>query len=283
MGIKTFKPITPGTRFKTVLTFEEITKTEPEKKLLVPKKRTGGRNCYGRITCRGRGGGHKRMLRNVDFKRNKHGIPAKVIAIEYDPNRSANLALLEYEDGERRYIIAPHGLKVGQTVLSGPNAPIEVGNSLPLKLIPDGTQVHCIELVPGGGAKLVRAAGAVATVLSKDGDYALIKMPSGEIRKIHVECYATIGQVGNLDHENVSLGKAGRTRYLGRRPITRGVARNPVDHPLGGGQGKSKSGGGWHHPESPWGIPAKGYRTRDRHKTSTRFIVVRRDGTQVKQ
>ncbi len=283
MGIKTFRPITPSLRFMSVSTFEEITKTEPEKKLLVPKKRTGGRNCYGRITTRGRGGGHKRMIRNVDFRRNKHGVPAKVIAIEYDPNRSARLALLEYEDGERRYIIAPLGLKVGQTVMSGPDAPLEVGNALPLKNIPDGTLIHNIELVPGGGAKLVRAAGAAATLMSKDEGYALVRLPSGEIRKIHENCYATIGQVGNLDHENISLGKAGRKRHLGRRPITRGVAMNPVDHPHGGGQGKSKSGGGWHHPESPWGILAKGYRTRDRHKVSNRFIVVRRDGTPMKR
>lgn len=282
MGIKTFKPITPSLRFKTVSTFEEITKIEPEKRLLVPKKKSGGRNCYGRITVRGRGGGHKRMIRNVDFKRNKHGVPAKVIAIEYDPNRSARLALVEYADGERRYIIAPLGLQVGQTVMSGPDAPIEVGNALPLKRIPDGTMIHNIELVPGSGAKLVRAAGTAAVLLSKDQGYALVKLPSGEIRKIHEECYATIGQIGNVDHENISLGKAGRTRYLGRRPITRGMARNPCDHPMGGGQGKSKGGGGWHHPVSPWGIPAKGYKTRDHRKVSTRFIVVRRDGNPVK-
>ncbi|MCD6338231.1 MAG: 50S ribosomal protein L2 [Verrucomicrobia bacterium] len=282
MGIKTFRPITPTSRYKTVASFEEITKAKPEKSLVVPRKKTGGRNCYGRITARGIGGGHKQKIRQVDTKRRKRGVPAVVTAIEYDPIRSARLALLEYEDGEKRYIIAPLGLQVGQKVLSGPDAPAEVGNCLPLKAIPIGLQIHNIELVPGGGGKLVRAAGAAATLMSRDGGYAHVRLPSGEIRKIHEECYATVGQVGNIDHEKISLGKAGRSRHLGIRPITRGIVRNPIDHPNGGGEGRSKSGGGWHHPRSPWGVLAKGYKTREKNKLSNRFIVVRRDGRPMK-
>lgn len=282
MAIKTFKPVTPASRFKTVASFEEITKKEPERKLVQPRKKTGGRNCYGRITARGIGGGHKQRIRLVDFKRNKHGVPAKVVAIEYDPLRSARLALLEYADGERRYIIAPLGLQVGAQVMSGPDAPPEVGNFLPLKKIPAGTEVHNVEMFPGRGGQMVRAAGAAAVLMALDAGYAQVKLPSGEIRRVHENCYATIGQVGNLEHENVSLGKAGRTRHLGKRPITRGVARNPVDHPNGGGQGKSKSGGGWQQLTSPWGLLAKGYRTRPRRKASNRFILVRRDGRPMK-
>ena len=283
MGIKTFRPTTPSNRYKTVSTFEEITKRKPEKRLLTTRKKRGGRNCYGRITARGIGGGHKQRIRNVDFKRNKHGMPAKVTAIEYDPIRSARLALLEYQDGEKRYILAPKGLEVGAEVMSGPSAPPNVGNCLPLKAIPSGMEIHNVEMFPGRGAQMVRAAGGAATLMSRDGGYALVKLPSGEIRRVHETCYATIGQVGNLDHENISLGKAGRRRHLGRRPITRGVAQNPVDHPNGGGQGKSKGGGGWQQLTSPWGLLAKGYRTRPRRKASNRFIVVRRDGRPMKQ
>ncbi|GIX50026.1 MAG: 50S ribosomal protein L2 [Limisphaera sp.] len=283
MPVKTFRPLTPSLRFKTVADFSEITKTRPEKKLVVTRKKTGGRNMYGRITARGIGGGHKQKIRLVDFKRDKHGVEATVVAIEYDPNRSARLALLQYADGEKRYIIAPNGLKVGAKVMSGPDAAPEVGNSLPLKAIPIGMQIHNIELVPGRGAQLVRSAGSAATLMSRDGGYAQIRLPSGEIRLIHENCYATIGQVGNLDHNNIVLGKAGRSRHLGIRPITRGVARNPVDHPNGGGAGKAKSGGGWHQLTSPWGLLAKGGRTRDRHKPSNRFILVRRNGLPMKR
>lgn len=283
MPIKTYRPLTPSTRYITRLDSSDITKHRPEKKLVITKKKTGGRNCYGRITARGIGGGHKQKIRLVDFKRNRHGVPAKVTAIEYDPCRSARLALLEYPDGEKRYILAPLGLQVGATVTSGPNAPAEVGNALPLKAIPAGLQIHNIELIPGRGGQLVRGAGAAATLMSRDESYALVRLPSGEIRKIHENCYATIGQVGNLDWENVVLGKAGRSRHLGIRPITRGVARNPVDHPNGGGAGKSKSGGGWQHPTSPWGLLAKGYKTRHKKKISNRFILVRRDGRPLKR
>lgn len=282
MAVKTFRPITPSRRYITVAAFDEITKERPERSLVETRKKTGGRNCYGRITARGIGGGHKQKIRIVDFKRDKLGVPATVKAIEYDPIRSARIALLEYKDGEKRYILAPEGLRVGATVMSGADAPPEVGNSLPLKAIPVGMQIHNIELIPGRGGQLVRAAGGAATLMSRDEGYALIRLPSGEIRKINEKCYATIGQVGNLDHENVVLGKAGRSRHRGIRPITRGVARNPVDHPNGGGAGKSKSGGGWQQLTSPWGLLAKGYRTRDRHKRSNRFIVVRRDGRPMK-
>jgi large subunit ribosomal protein L2 len=273
MSIKAFRPLTPGQRFKTSPTFEEITKDRPEKSLLEPLRKSGGRNCYGRMTARNRGGGHKQHYRIIDFKRDKHGIPAKVAGIEYDPNRSARIALLDYADGEKRYILAPNGLQVGQTVCSGPDAPAEVGNALPLRAIPMALPVHAVEINRGKGAQIARSAGMAAQLMAREGDYVQIKLPSGEIRRVHVECYATIGQVGNLDHESVRLGKAGRTRHLGWRPSSRAVARNPVDHPMGGGQGKSKSGGGWHHPVSPWGQPAKGLKTRKKHKSTNRFIV----------
>jgi large subunit ribosomal protein L2 len=283
MPVKTFRPLTPSTRYITVASFAEITKSKPEKSLVVIRKKTGGRNVYGRITARGIGGGHKQKIRIVDFKREKRGIEAEVRAIEYDPIRSARLALLQYKDGDKRYIIAPDGLKVGAKLLSGPAAPPEVGNSLPLKSVPVGMPVHNLELQPGRGGQLVRSAGGSATVMSRAQGYALVRLPSGEIRKLNEACYATIGQVGNLDHENVKLGKAGRSRHLGIRPINRGVARNPVDHPNGGGAGKSKSGGGWQQLTSPWGLIAKGFRTRAHRKHSDRFIVVRRDGRPMKQ
>jgi len=273
MGIKTYKPTSPGIRFRTTLTFDEITKTEPEKSLVVPLKKTGARNFMGRITVRHRGGGHKRLYRIIDFKRDKDGIPAKVAAIEYDPNRSANIALLHYLDGEKRYIIAPDGLKVGDMVVSGPGVEIRVGNALPLKDIPLGTYVHNIELKPGAGGQLARSAGTYAQVMAKEGRYVHLRLPSGEVRMVFEECKATIGQVGNLDHENISIGKAGRSRWLGRRPKVRGVAMNPVDHPHGGGEGKTSGG---RHPVTPWGVPTKGYKTRRRKKPSDKFIVKRR-------
>jgi len=283
MPVKTFRPLTPSTRYITVADFAEITKSKPEKRLVKIRKRTGGRNAYGRVTARGIGGGHKQRLRLVDFKRNKRDVEALVKAIEYDPIRTARLALLEYADGERRYIIAPLGLQVGARLQAGVTAAPEVGNSLPLKSIPVGLAIHNIELTPGRGGQLVRSAGGAATLMSRDEGYALVRLPSGEIRRVNQECYATIGQVGNLDHENVALGKAGRSRHRGIRPVNRGVARNPVDHPNGGGAGKSKSGGGWQQLTSPWGLLAKGYRTRSRRKYSNRFIVVRRDGRPMKQ
>lgn len=276
MGIRTFRPLTPSLRWTRLSDFSEITKSRPERKLTEPKKKTGGRNCYGRITSRGRGGGHKRRYRLIDFKRDKVGIAATVEAIEYDPNRSARIALLRYEDGEKRYILAPMGLKVGATVRSGPDAELTVGNALPLKKILPGLPIHNIELHRGKGGQLVRSAGVAATVTAVEGEYVTVRLPSGEVRKIHGDCYATIGQVGNPDHINVSLGKAGRSRWLGIRPITRGMARNPVDHPMGGGQGKSKGGGGWHHPVSPWGKLAKGGKTRRRKKYSNTMILERR-------
>ncbi|HEU5069460.1 MAG TPA: 50S ribosomal protein L2 [Verrucomicrobiae bacterium] len=282
MPVKTFRPLTPSLRYKTVADFSDITKTTPEKSLVVIRKKTGGRNCYGRVTARGIGGGHKQKLRIVDFKRKKHGVEATVSAIEYDPTRSARLALLEYKDGEKAYMLAPVGIQVGQKVMSGPAAAPEVGNALPLKAIPVGVAIHNLELVPGKGAQMVRSAGGAATLMSRDSGYAQVRLPSGEIRRIHEECYATIGQVGNTEHENVVLGKAGRARHLGYRGITRGVARNPVDHPNGGGAGKSKSGGGWQQLTSPWGLLAKGYRTRNKKKISNRFILVRRDGRPMK-
>ncbi|MDQ7054012.1 MAG: 50S ribosomal protein L2 [candidate division KSB1 bacterium] len=272
MGIKTFKPVTPSLRFRTVSTFEEITKTSPEKSLIVPLKKTGGRNNLGRITAWHRGGGHKRFYRIIDFKRNKDGIRARVAAIEYDPNRSARIALLHYEDGEKRYILAPVGLKVDDYVMSGPDAEIRVGNCLPLANIPVGTVVHNIEMKPGKGGQIARSAGASAQLVGRDDKYAQLKLPSGEVRMVRVECRATIGQVGNVDHENVSSGKAGRTRWLGRRPHVRGVAMNPIDHPMGGGEGKSSGG---RHPCSPWGQLAKGLKTRGK-KPSDRFIIRRR-------
>jgi len=271
MAIKTLKPTSAGRRFMTILTFEEITKRRPEKGLVVTKKRTGGRNAQGRITTRHIGGGHRRKIRLVDFRRDKHGIPAKVAAIEYDPNRSARLALLHYRDGEKRYIIAPLGLRVGDTIMSGPTADILPGNALPLRNIPAGTTVHNIELAPGKGGQLCRSAGTGGQLLAKEGEMAHVKLPSGEIRLIHTGCMATIGQVGNLDHENVSVGKAGRSRWLGIRPTVRGVAMNPVDHPMGGGEGRGKG----NHPMTPWGKPTKGAKTR-RRKPSDRYIVTRR-------
>ncbi|AAM25432.1 MAG: 50S ribosomal protein L2 [Caldanaerobacter subterraneus] len=274
MGIKAYKPTSPGRRQMTVLTFEEITKKEPEKSLLAPLTKKAGRNVYGRITVRHRGGGHKRRYRIIDFKRDKDGIPGKVAAIEYDPNRTAFIALIHYADGEKRYIIAPHGLKVGDIVESGENVDIKVGNALPLRNIPVGTIVHNIELIPGKGGQLVRAAGAAAQLMAKEGDYVHIRMPSGEIRLINANCRATIGQVSNIDHENVKIGKAGRSRWLGIRPTVRGSAMNPVDHPHGGGEGKAPIG----HPGplTPWGKPALGYKTRKKGKASDKFIVKRR-------
>jgi len=272
MGVKKFKPYTPSRRFMTVSDFSEITKKEPEKSLVVPLKKTAGRNNYGRITVRHRGGGHKRLYRIIDFKRNKFGVPAKVASIEYDPNRSARIALLHYFDGEKRYIIAPDGIKVGDIVQSGPGSEIKVGNALPLREIPEGIEIHNIELIPGKGGQLVRSAGTSAVILAKEGKYAHVQLPSGEVRLIHLNCMATIGKVSNVDHENVVLGKAGRTRWLGRRPRVRGIVMNPVDHPLGGGEGRSKSG---RHPCSPWGL-VDGKKTRKKRKPSSRFIVRRR-------
>jgi len=263
--------------------FDEITKDHPERSLISIRKKTGGRNHFGRVTARGIGKGHKQFNRIVDFKRNKHGIEADVTAIEYDPLRTARLALLQYKDGEKRYILAPIGLQVGAKIQSGPTAPPELGNSLPLKTIPVGLAIHNIELSPGRGGQMVRSAGGAATLMSRDEGYATVRLPSGEIRRIHESCYATIGQVGNIEHENIALGKAGRSRHRGIRPISRGVARNPVDHPNGGGAGKSKSGGGWQQLTSPWGLLAKGYRTRHKRKFSNRFILVRRDGRPMKQ
>ena len=283
MPVKTFRPLTPSTRYITYADFSDITKAKPEKSLTETRKRTGGRNFYGRMTARGIGGGHKQRIRLVDFKRNRHGVEATVAAIEYDPRRSARLALLEYKTGEKAYIIAPSGLQVGAKLMSGPTAPPEVGNCLPLRTVPVGLPIHAIEITPGRGAQMVRTAGGAATLMSRDEGYAQIRLPSGEIRRFHENCYATIGQVGNAEHENVVLGKAGRSRHRGIRPINRGVARNPVDHPNGGGAGKSKSGGGWQQLTSPWGLLAKGYRTRNRKKFSNRFILVRRDGRPMKQ
>lgn len=282
MPVKTFRPLTPSLRYLTVVDFSDITKKKPEKRLVSIRKKTGGRNAHGRVTARGIGGGHKQKLRHVDFRRDKYGVEASVIAIEYDPGRSANLALLEYKDGDKRYIVAPKGIAVGSKVMSGPDAVPENGNSLPLKLIPVGLEIHNLEMVPGRGAQMVRSAGGAATLMSRDEGYAQVRLPSGEIRRINEDCYATIGAVGNSEHENRVLGKAGRARHLGKRPITRGVARNPVDHPNGGGQGKSKGGGGWQQLTSPWGLLAKGYKTRHKKKGSNKFILVRRDGRPVK-
>jgi large subunit ribosomal protein L2 len=274
MAIKSYKPFTKSRRFITVLDYAELTPgKKPEKALTKGIRSTGGRNNVGRITTRFRGGGNKRSYRMVDFRRTKTGMPAKVAAIEYDPNRSAFLALLNYQDGEKAYILAPVGLQVGQVVSSGPKADIKPGNALPLRDIPVGTEIHCIEMTPGRGARLVRSAGQYAVLRSKDGEYAQVKLPSGEVRMIHLNCLASIGQVGNLDHMNISLGKAGKKRYKGFRPHVRGVVQNPVDHPMGGGEGRSSGGG---HPVSPWGQLAKGKRTRHPKKTSTKFIVERR-------
>ncbi len=277
MALKTFRPLTPTQRFKALPAFDEITKKKPEKSLLAPKRRTGGRNNRGRLTSRHIGGGHKQKYRLIDFKRRKHGVVAEVVGIEYDPNRSARIALLRYADGEKSYILAPVGLTVGRKVSSGEEAAPEVGNALPLKNIPLGSSIHNIELIPGRGGQIARSAGQQAVLSNREGGYALVKMPSGEIRKIHESAYATLGQVGNVDHMNVSSGKAGRSRWLGRRPHVRGMVMNPVDHPMGGGQGKSKGGGGRHHPMSPWGQLAKGFKTRRKHKESNNFIVQRRN------
>jgi large subunit ribosomal protein L2 len=271
MAIIQLRPRTPGQRFMQVADFSDLTKKEPEKRLLAPLRHSGGRNNAGRMTVRHRGGGNKRRLRIIDFKRNRDGVAAVVASLEYDPNRSANIALLHYADGDKRYIIAPDGLKVGDKVESGPAADIKPGNALPLKSIPVGTVVHAIELKPGAGAKLARGAGSQAQLMAKEGKLALIKLPSGEQRMVQAECRATVGQVGNLDHENISIGKAGRSRWLGKRPHVRGVAMNPVDHPHGGGEGRSKG----NHPQSPWGMPAKGYKTRGK-KLSDKYIVSRR-------
>ena len=275
MPVKSFRPLTPSTRYITIASYDEITKTKPEKSLVYTRKKTGGRNHYGRVTSRGRGQGHKQKVRTVDFRRNRHGIEAKVVAIEYDPIRTARLALLEYKDGEKRYIIAPVGLQVGATLNSGPTAPPDLGNALPLKNIPIGITIHNLELTPGRGGQMVRSAGGGATLMSRDEGYAQVRLPSGEIRRIHEDCLATIGQVGNTEHENVMLGKAGRARHRGIRPLSRGVAKNPVDHPMGGGAGKTSGGG---HPVTPWGVITKGFKTRPKFKFSNRFIVVRRDG-----
>jgi len=272
MPVKTFRPLTPSTRYITVADFAEITKSKPEKRLVKIRKRTGGRNAYGRVTARGIGGGHKQRLRLVDFKRNKRDVEALVKAIEYDPIRTARLALLEYADGERRYIIAPLGLQVGARLQAGVTAAPEVGNSLPLKSIPVGLAIHNIELTPGRGGQLVRSAGGAASLMSRDEGYALVRLPSGEIRRVNEVCFATIGQVGNLEHENVSIGKAGRYRWMGWKPHNRGVAMNPVDHPMGGGEGKTSGG---RHPTSPWGWKTKGKKTRNNKRTDN-MIVKRR-------
>ena len=272
MPIKTYRPTTPTRRFQTTVSREEITRDQPEKALVKGKTRSGGRNSKGRICIRFRGGGHKQRYRIVDFKRDKGGIPAVVAAIDYDPNRSANLALLNYADGEKRYILQPTGLKVGMKVMSGPEADILVGNSLPLRNIPPGTIVHNVELRPGKGGQMGRAAGSEVRLVSKEAGYALLKLPSGEIRRVLIDCSATIGQVGNVDHGNISSGKAGRSRWLGRRPHNRGVTMNPVDHPHGGGEGKTSGG---RHPVTPWGVPTRGYKTRKNPRTD-KYIVSRR-------
>ncbi|MDZ4185042.1 MAG: 50S ribosomal protein L2 [Desulfuromonadales bacterium] len=272
MAIKRYRPTSAGRRFMTVSAFDEITRSEPEKSLVRAIKRSGGRNNRGRITCRHIGGGHKRRFRLIDFKRDKHGIPAKVTSIEYDPNRSARIALLTYADGEKRYILAPKEIKVGDRLESGPGAEIRAGNALPILAIPLGTLLHNIELKVGKGAQLARSAGTYAQLMAKDSEYAQLRLPSGEVRKVRTECYATVGQVGNEEHENLSFGKAGRTRWLGVRPTVRGVAMNPVDHPHGGGEGRTSGG---RHPVTPWGVPTKGKKTRS-NKATNQFIVRRR-------
>jgi large subunit ribosomal protein L2 len=273
MGIKKFKPVTPSSRFRTVHDRAELSGVEPERSLLEPIRKSGGRNNDGHITSRRRGGGHKRRYRRIDFKRDKLGVPGKVASIEYDPNRSADIALIHYADGEKRYILAPSGLTVGTTIEAGPEADVKVGNSLPLARIPLGTTIHNVELKPGKGGQLGRAAGAEIQLVAREGDFVLLRLPSTELRRVHGVCRATIGQVGNLDHEKVSLGKAGAKRWRGRRPEVRGVAMNPVDHPLGGGEGKSSGG---RHPVTPWGKPTKGYKTRKKRKASSKYIVRRR-------
>jgi len=273
MAIRKLKPNTPGTRFMSISSFEEITKSTPEKSLTGVIKKSGGRNNLGRVTSRHRGGGHKRRYRIIDFKRDKNGVPAKVFSIEYDPNRTSRIALLNYADGEKRYILAPDGLKVGDSVMSGSGSEIKVGNSLPIKEIPLASFIHNVELKPGKGGQLGRSAGASIQLMAREGKFAQLKMPSGEVRMVSVDCTATYGVVGNIDHENISLGKAGRSRWLGIRPHTRGVAMNPVDHPMGGGEGKTSGGG---HPVSPWGQKAKGLKTRKKKNRTNKYIVKRR-------
>jgi large subunit ribosomal protein L2 len=274
MPMRKYKPTSPGRRFMTTSDFEEITNTKPERSLLEPLKNNAGRNNRGKITTRGRGGAGRRTYRRIDFRRDKLGVPGKVATIEYDPNRSARIALIHYRDGEKRYILAPVGLRVGDVLMNGPDAPVRVGNALPLARIPVGSTIHNIELTLGRGGQLVRSAGAAAQLLAKEGSYAVVRMPSGELRRIHVRCSATLGQVGNLEHENESSGKAGRSRWLGRRPQTRGSTKNPVDHPHGGGEGKTGPGG---NPKTPWGRPALGLRTRKRKKASNKLIIRRRE------
>jgi large subunit ribosomal protein L2 len=273
MALKKFKPTTPSLRYMTVTDFSELTQKKPEKALLRPLNRSGGRNNHGRVTSWCRGGGHKRRFRVIDFRRGKHGVPGRVAAIEYDPNRSSRIALLVYADGEKRYIIAPDGVKVGDTLMSGPTADVRDGNCLPLRGVPLGTSIHNLELIPGKGAQVARSAGAECQLMAKEGSTAHVRLPSGEVRIFSLDCYCTVGKVGNLDHENVVIGKAGRNRWLGHRSSSRGVAMNPVDHPMGGGEGKSSGG---RHPCTPWGKPTKGYKTRRRRKISSRLIVHRR-------
>ncbi len=270
MGIKKYNPITPTMRYKTGYTFEEITASKPEKSLLAPKPKTAGRNHHGRITCRHRGGGHKRQYRIIDFKRNKFDIPAKVATIEYDPNRSARIALLFYADGEKRYILAPNGMKVGDTIMSGSKAEIRVGNALPLENMPLGTIVHNVEFKAGRGGQIARSAGTYGQIIAKYGNYVHLRMPSNDVHILRKECFATVGKVGNDEHNSIVLGKAGRTRWMGIRPTVRGVAMNPVDHPMGGGEGKTSGGG---HPVSPWGVLAKGGKTRKKRKYSDKYII----------
>lgn len=272
MALKTYKPTSPGRRSQTGSTFEEVTKGKPEKALLKPLKKTGGRNNLGRMTSRHIGGGHKRKFRVIDFRRDKLDIPARVAAVEYDPNRSARIALLHYVDGEKRYILAPLGLEVGDTIISGERVDIKTGNTVPLKNIPLGSLIHNLELKVGKGGQLIRSAGSYGRLMAKEGSYAQVRLPSGEVRKVLMECRATIGQLGNIDHENISIGKAGRTRWLGRRPKVRGVVMNPVDHPMGGGEGRSSGG---RHPCTPWGVPTKGYKTR-KNKYSDKYVVKKR-------
>jgi large subunit ribosomal protein L2 len=274
MAVKRFKPTSPGRRFLTVTTFEEITKQEPEKTLLAPLKKNAGRNAYGRITVRHHGGGHKRMYRVIDFKRDKDQVPARVAGIEYDPNRSANIALLHYADGEKRYILAPLGLREGQTLMSGSKAEIRPGNAMPLRSIPVGTFIHNIELKKGAGGQLARSAGTAAQLQAKEGDFGHLRLPSGEVRLVPLDCKATIGQLGNIEHENITIGKAGRKRWMGRRPTVRGSAMNPVDHPHGGGEGKAPIG--LKGPVTPWGKPTLGYKTRKKKKASDKLIIRRR-------
>ncbi len=271
MGIRRHRPTNPASRFQEVSTFEEITSSEPHKPLTKGTTRIGGRNNKGRMTMRFRGGGHKRRYRKIDFRREKHGVPAKVATIEYDPNRSARIALLHYADGDKRYILAPSGLAVGHELVSGTEVPVNVGNSMPLRVIPTGTLIHNLELRIGKGGQLVRSAGTGAQLMAKEGSYAQVKLPSGEVRKVHLDCFATIGRIGNSDHSHISLGKAGRKRWLGRRPHNRGVTMNPVDHPMGGGEGRSSGG---RHPCTPWGKPTKGYKTRNNKRTDA--MIVRR-------